>query len=53
MLQGLLQIALFYALLVAISPFFGRYMARVFLGERTLLDPVMMPVEGIYSIFIF
>lgn len=46
MLQGFLQIALYLALLVAITPLFGRYIARVFLGERTLLDPVMTPVEG-------
>lgn len=47
MLQGFFQIALYLALLVAITPLFGRYIARVFLGERTLLDPVMTPVEGI------
>ncbi|MCA1994056.1 MAG: potassium-transporting ATPase subunit KdpA [Coleofasciculus sp. S288] len=47
MLQGFFQIALTLVLLVAIVPFFGRYMARIFLGERTLLDPIMMPLEGI------
>jgi K+-transporting ATPase ATPase A chain len=47
MLQGFFQIALMLLILVAIVPFFGRYIARVFLGERTLLDPVMTPVEGI------
>lgn len=47
MLQGFFQIALTLVILVALVPFFGRYMARVFLGERTLLDPVMKPVEGI------
>jgi K+-transporting ATPase ATPase A chain len=47
MWQGFLQIAITLAILVAIVPFFGRYMARVFMGERTLLDPVMTPVEGI------
>jgi K+-transporting ATPase ATPase A chain len=47
MLQGFLQIALYLVVLVASAPIFGRYIACVFLGERTLLDPVLMPVEGI------
>ena len=41
------QIAVTLLILVAIVPFLGRYIARVFLGERTLLDPVMTPIEGI------
>ena len=45
MLQGFIQIALTLLILVVITPFFGRYMARVYLGERTFLDPVIMPVE--------
>lgn len=45
MWQGFLQIALTLLILVAIAPFFGRYIARVFLGEKTLLDPVMNPIE--------
>src|SRR5919199_3538541 len=47
MLQGFFQIALTLLIIVAIAPFFGSYMARVFLGHRTFIDPVMMPVEGI------
>lgn len=47
MLQGFFQIAITLLLLVAITPFFGRYIARVFLGQKTLLDPVMNPVERI------
>jgi K+-transporting ATPase ATPase A chain len=47
MLEGFIQIALTLLILVAIVPFLSRYMARVFLGERTLLDPVMTPVESI------
>ncbi len=46
MWQGFLQIAITLIILVAIVPFLGRYMARVFLGEKTLLDPVMTPLEG-------
>jgi len=47
MLQGFFQIALTLIILVAIAPFLGRYMARVFLGEKTLLDSVIRPVERI------
>ena len=45
MLQGIWQIALTLLIVVAITPLLGRYMARVYLGERTFLDPVMIPVE--------
>ena len=47
MWQGFFQIAVTLVILVAIAPFLGRYMARVFLGGQTLLDPVMNPVENI------
>lgn len=47
MLQGFFQIALTLLIIVAIVPFFGSYIARVFLEQRTFLDPVMIPVEGI------
>ena len=50
MWQGFLQIAITLIILVAIAPFLGGYMARVFLGERTLLDPVMAPLERIIYI---
>jgi potassium-transporting ATPase potassium-binding subunit len=45
MLQGFLQIALTLLILIAIAPFLGRYIARVFLGEVTWLDRVTLPVE--------
>jgi potassium-transporting ATPase potassium-binding subunit len=45
--QGFLQIGLTLCILIAIAPLFGRYIARVFLGARTLLDPIMNPVERI------
>jgi K+-transporting ATPase ATPase A chain len=51
MLQGFFQIAVTLIILVAIAPFFGRYMARVYLGEKTFLDRFMMPVErAIYAL---
>lgn len=45
MWQGLVQIALTLIILIAITPLFGRYIARVFLGNPTFLDPVMLPIE--------
>jgi K+-transporting ATPase ATPase A chain len=47
MLQGFLQIAFTLLILVVIVPFLGKYIACVFLGQRTFIDPVMLPVEGI------
>ena len=50
MTSDLLQILLFIVLLVALAPPLGGYMARVYLGERTLLSPVLGPVErGLYA----
>src|SRR4051812_13719470 len=43
--QGFLQIAIFFAVLVAIVPLLGGYMAKVFSGERVFLTPVFGPVE--------
>lgn len=47
MLQGWIQIALTLLILIAITPFFGRYIARVFMEQRTLLDPVLVPLERV------
>jgi potassium-transporting ATPase potassium-binding subunit len=47
--NGWLQIALFAVLVVVLTKPFGGYMTRVFTGERTLLRPVLHPIEvGIY-----
>jgi K+-transporting ATPase ATPase A chain len=43
---GWLQIALYCAIIVAIVPFLGAYMTRVFNGDRTFLSPVLRPVEA-------
>jgi K+-transporting ATPase ATPase A chain len=43
--NGWLQIALFSAIVIALTRPFGGYMTRVFNGERTLLAPVLRPVE--------
>ena len=50
--QGFLQIAIFLAIVVAVAPFMGAYMARVFSDERVFLTPVLAPVErGLYRLF--
>ncbi len=43
--NGWVQIALFSAIVIAVARPFGGYMTRVFAGERTLLWPVLRPVE--------
>jgi K+-transporting ATPase ATPase A chain len=45
-LIGWIQIALFCAIVVALARPLGGYMTRVFNGERTLLSPVLRPVEA-------
>jgi K+-transporting ATPase ATPase A chain len=51
MLQGFIQITLTLGILVASVPFFGRYMADVYLEERTFLDRGCRPIERwIYQI---
>jgi K+-transporting ATPase ATPase A chain len=48
---GWLQIALLFLLILALTKPLGRYLTRVFAGERTLLSPLLAPVErGIYRI---
>ncbi|MFG1203485.1 potassium-transporting ATPase subunit KdpA [Xanthobacter aminoxidans] len=44
--NGWIQIALFCAIILALTPILGGYMTRVFAGERTFLSPVLRPVEG-------
>ncbi|HEY9804909.1 MAG TPA: potassium-transporting ATPase subunit KdpA [Leptolyngbyaceae cyanobacterium] len=52
MLQGWIQIALTLLIVVAITPFFGRYMARVYQEQRTILDPILNPVERLIYVLI-
>ncbi|WP_018898033.1 potassium-transporting ATPase subunit KdpA [Rhizobium sp. 2MFCol3.1] len=50
-LIGWLQILLFCGILIALVKPLGGYMTRVFGGERTLLSPVLVPIErGLYRI---
>ncbi len=46
-LPGLLQIVVFLVILLALTKPLGLYMAQVFSGERTVLSPVLRPVEGL------
>jgi K+-transporting ATPase ATPase A chain len=39
------QLLLFVAVVLVLTPVFGRYVLRVFTGERTLLTPLLAPVE--------
>jgi K+-transporting ATPase ATPase A chain len=49
--NGILQIALFFLVVLALSKPMGAYMAKVFAGERTWLHPVLRPLEkGIYRL---
>jgi K+-transporting ATPase ATPase A chain len=41
----LLQIILFFGLGIALTPVLGRFLARVFKGEKTFLHPLLFPVE--------
>src|SRR5580700_5505151 len=42
---GWVQILLYCAIIIAITPILGAYMTRVFNGERTWLTPILRPVE--------
>ncbi|MBL8691123.1 MAG: potassium-transporting ATPase subunit KdpA [Rhodospirillaceae bacterium] len=44
-INGWIQIAIYFAVLTALVVPLGRFMARVFAGERTFLTPVLKPVE--------
>jgi potassium-transporting ATPase potassium-binding subunit len=44
-INGWFQIALFSAIIIALTRPFGGYMTRVFAGERTFLSPVLRPLE--------
>jgi K+-transporting ATPase ATPase A chain len=51
MIQGFIQIALTLLILVLIVPWFGNYMARVFLAQKTILEPIAQPLEKlIYAV---
>jgi len=43
--QGLLQLAVYFLALLAVTKPLGVFMARLFAGERTFLHPVVRPLE--------
>jgi K+-transporting ATPase ATPase A chain len=45
-LIGWIQILLYCAIVIALVPWLGGYMTRVFNGERTFLSPLLRPVEA-------
>ncbi|MBW6420805.1 potassium-transporting ATPase subunit KdpA [Rhizobium sp. XQZ8] len=50
-LNGWLQILVFCGVLIMLVKPLGAYITRVFSGERTLLSPVLVPVErGLYAL---
>ena len=50
-LPDLLTLVAFFAVVIVITPILGRYIARVMEGERTILSPVLRPLErGIYRV---
>lgn len=44
-LNGALQIAVFFVIVLLITKPLGRFMAKVFEGERTFLHPILRPFE--------
>jgi K+-transporting ATPase ATPase A chain len=46
--NGLLQMVLFFGILLLLTKPLGTYMAKVFQGERSLLTPVLRPVERLF-----
>ncbi|MDH6097533.1 potassium-transporting ATPase subunit KdpA [Anabaenopsis sp. FSS-46] len=47
MLQGWIQIAFTLVIVIGTTPLLGRYIAQVFMGEQTLLEPIINPLERI------
>ena len=47
-MAGWAQILLFCAIIVLLAKPLGGYMTRVFAGERTLLSPILRPVERMF-----
>ena len=45
MLNAIVQVGVFFLIVTLLSVPLGLYMARVFAGEKTFLDPVLRPLE--------
>jgi len=50
-LLDVLQIALYFGLLIIATPIVGGYMANVYMGKRIFITPILRPIEnGIYRL---
>jgi potassium-transporting ATPase potassium-binding subunit len=45
--SGILQIAIFCIVIIALTRPFGGYITRVFKGEKTFLSPIFRPIEAV------
>jgi potassium-transporting ATPase potassium-binding subunit len=45
MIEGWIQIIITLISIVAIAPILGSYIARVYLGQNTILDPIVNPLD--------
>lgn len=43
----IVQVVVFFGLLIVCTPLLGRYMARVYNNEKTLLTPIITPLENL------
>ena len=43
----IIQIVLFFGLGIALTPIVGKFMAKIYKGERTFLHPILLPVENL------
>ena len=49
--NGWIQIALYCVIIIALTAPFGGYLTKIFNGERSLLSPLLRPLErGIYAV---
>lgn len=46
--NGLLQIAIFFGIIILLTKPLGGYMTRVFAGDRTFLSPLFQPIERFF-----
>src|SRR5579884_2363176 len=45
---SILQVVIFFAVLILITKPLGAYMAKVFQGEKTFLSPILRPIEKLW-----
>ena len=43
----IIQIVLFFGLGIALTPFFGKFMYKVYTGQKTFLHPIFHPIEKV------